>query len=126
MFPIDTANKCYDEACVSKFDAVIREMGYSWDIRQLLPEVLAAGDFAGSLTEDGAYFLDPTGTLRAGIPTVPPEGDAGTGMTATNAVRMFTGNVSANVVSLLKNQAGLAFFFCKISKHACKQTAAYQ
>ena len=73
----------------------MEEKQYSWKIREILPEVLVAGEDAGTLTEEGAKFLDPTGTLKAGIPMCPPEGDAGTGMTATNSVAVRTGNVSA-------------------------------
>ena len=60
--------------------------GYVWRMRDILPKVLSAGDDAGSLTEEGAQLLDPTGMLEAGIPAAPPEGDAGTGMVATNSV----------------------------------------
>ena len=69
--------------------------GYPWKLRDLLPEVLSAGDEAGTLTEEGAKLLDESGNLEAGIPLCPPEGDAGTGMTATNSVAVRTGNVSA-------------------------------
>ena len=92
MFPIDSEKMDYDEVMVQKFDEV---SGLAWKLRDILPEVLCAGDFAGVLTEEGARFLDPTGTLKAGIPVAPCEGDAGTGMAATNSVRERTGNVSA-------------------------------
>jgi len=95
MFPIDSETMDYDEAMVQKFDALIAPKGFGWQLRDVLPEVLCAGADAGVLTEAGARFLDPTGTLQAGIPMVPPEGDAGTGMVATNSVRVRTGNVSA-------------------------------
>ncbi len=90
MFPIDSATLDYDEGMVRQF----RELT-GIDLRAVLPEVLPAGANAGTLTEAGARFLDPTGTLRPGIPLAPCEGDAGTGMTATNSVRVRTGNVSA-------------------------------
>ena len=91
MFPL--SNGDYDQAMMDKFGTLVK--GYSWNLRDVLPKVLTAGDFAGTLTEEGAKFLDPTGTLQAGIPLCPPEGDAGTGMVATNSVRVGTGNVSA-------------------------------
>ena len=90
IFPIDSAALDYDAAMVEKF----RELT-GCDLRAILPQVLCAGDAAGMLTEDGARLLDPTGTLKAGIPFCPCEGDAGTGMVATNSVRPRTGNVSA-------------------------------
>ena len=95
MFPIDSRTSGYNGEMAETFDALIREKGYPWRLRDILPEVLPAGAFAGRLTEAGARFLDPSGLLRVGIPFVPPEGDAGTGMAATNAVRANTGNVSA-------------------------------
>ena len=90
MFPIDSGTGDYDESMVQKFNALT-----GFDLRAILPKVLVAGENAGHLTEAGARFLDPTGTLRAGAPVAPCEGDAGTGMAATNSVRVRTGNVSA-------------------------------
>lgn len=95
MFPIDSAVMDYDSGMIEKFDALSADMGYAWKLRDLLPKVLPAGDDAGVLTEEGALFLDPTGKLQSGIPLCPPEGDAGTGMVATNSVKLYTGNVSA-------------------------------
>lgn len=95
MFPIDSEKLDYDEGMIKKFDALVEPYGYSWNIRDIFPKVLTAGKEAGRLTEAGAEFLDETGNLRAGIPVCPPEGDAGTGMTATNSVAPRTGNVSA-------------------------------
>lgn len=95
MFPIDSETLDYDRDMEAKFNQLIAEKGYPWRLRDVLPQVLPAGADAGVLTEAGARFLDPTGTLRPGIPMAPPEGDAGTGMTATNSVRVRTGNVSA-------------------------------
>lgn len=95
MFPIDTTVKDYDAGMLDKFRSLIRDRDYPWDIRDILPQVLTAGESAGTLSEEGARFLDPSGELAAGIPMCPPEGDAGTGMTATNSVRCGTGNVSA-------------------------------
>ena len=90
MFPIDSAACDYDEGMLRKFKALTGA-----DLRAILPKVLPAGANAGKLTEAGALFLDPTGALRPGIPVAPCEGDAGTGMAATNSVRPRTGNVSA-------------------------------
>ncbi|MBO4419262.1 MAG: ATPase [Oscillospiraceae bacterium] len=90
MFPIDGKTLDYDAGMVEKFRALT-----GVELRAILPKVLPAGVQAGSLTESGARFLDPTGVLRPGIPVAPCEGDAGTGMTATNSVRVRTGNVSA-------------------------------
>lgn len=95
MFPIDSGKLDFDGEMIKKFDAQIAEKGYGWRFRDVFPQVLAAGQEAGSLTEEGAKFLDPTGKLKAGVPLAPPEGDAGTGMVATNSVRVRTGNVSA-------------------------------
>ena len=90
MFPIDSSTNTYDAEMVKKFNELMNV-----DLLSMLPEVLSAGDDAGCLTKEGALFLDPTGELEAGIPLVPCEGDAGTGMVATNSVRVRTGNVSA-------------------------------
>jgi len=95
MFPIDLASKKFNETMLDQFDALIKPHAYPWEIRTILPRVLSAGASAGSLTETGAKLLDPTGNLQAGIPFCPPEGDAGTGMVATNSVAPRTGNVSA-------------------------------
>ncbi len=95
MFPIDSNTHDYDADMVQKFDTLLEPYGYSWKMRDVFPKVLVAGENAGVLTEEGAAFLDETGNLRAGIPLCPPEGDAGTGMTATNSVAPRTGNVSA-------------------------------
>lgn len=95
MFPIDSNICDYDEQMVRKFDALISKYAYSWKLRDIFPKVLVAGEWAGSLTKEGAALLDESGNLEAGIPMCPPEGDAGTGMTATNSVAPGTGNVSA-------------------------------
>ena len=95
MFPIDLGSGTFSQTRLDRFDAAIRDQGYPWKIRQILPEVLSAGDDAGSLTPAGASLLDPEGDLLPGIPLCPPEGDAGTGMVATNSVAVRTGNVSA-------------------------------
>lgn len=93
MFPIDSETCTYDAAMLDKFDALTAKYGFDWNARSVLPRVLTAGQAAGTLTEAGSAYLG--GLLPAGIPLCPPEGDAGTGMTATNAVAPRTGNVSA-------------------------------
>lgn len=95
MFPIDPATAGYDARMADLFNGNARQKGVDVDIQKLLPEVRVAGQNAGMLTEEGAKRIDPTGKLKAGIPACPPEGDAGTGMVATNSVRPRTGNVSA-------------------------------
>ena len=95
MFPVDPATGDYDAGRMAQFDALAREKGYAWRLRDLLPRVLPAGAQAGVLSQAGARLLDEDGALRPGIPLCPPEGDAGTGMVATGSVRPRTGNVSA-------------------------------
>ena len=95
MFPIDIHTGDYDQAMIQKFDKLVADQNYRWNLRDILPKVLAAGEEAGVLTEEGAALLDPSGDLQAGIPLCPPEGDAGTGMVATNSVAKRTGNISA-------------------------------
>lgn len=95
MFPIDIQTKKFDRVMMEKFDQEVASRNYPWKLEDILPEVLVAGEAAGSLTEEGAKQLDVSGNLQAGIPLCPPEGDAGTGMAATNSVAVRTGNVSA-------------------------------
>ena len=95
MFPIDPHTRNYDAERLLKYNELLQERGFVLPLGDLLPEVLVAGQDAGSLTESGALLLDPSGTFQAGTPMCPPEGDAGTGMVATNAVAARTGNVSA-------------------------------
>ena len=95
MFPIDTTKADYNQEMVDKFDELVAPYGFSWKLRDIMPKALVAGEDAGVLTEEGAKLLDVTGKLKAGIPMCPPEGDAGTGMVATNSVAVRTGNVSA-------------------------------
>ena len=99
MLPIDSKTKNYDATMVKKFNDLIAPKGYPWKIEDILPKCLVAGENAGYLTEHGAQRLDVTGHLKPGCPVCPPEGDAGTGMTATNAVKQRTGNVSAGTSS---------------------------
>lgn len=99
MLPIDSTTKNYCADMVEKFDKLVEPYGYSWKLNDILPQVLSAGEDAGTLTAEGAKRLDISDHLQAGIPVCPPEGDAGTGMVATNAVRKRTGNVSAGTSS---------------------------
>jgi sugar (pentulose or hexulose) kinase len=94
MFPIDIATGQFNERMLDQFDEAVAGK-YSWKIRDVLPKVYTAGQQAGTLTAEGAKLLDTTGTLQPGVPVCPPEGDAGTGMAATNSVAQRTGNVSA-------------------------------
>ena len=95
MFPIDVTNRDYDKTMIEKFDQLVAPKGFAWKLEEILPKVLVAGENAGTLTEEGAKLLDVSGNLKAGVPMCPPEGDAGTGMVATDAVAVRTGNVSA-------------------------------
>ncbi len=95
MFPIDPQTKNYNVDMMKKFDELIAGKKYPWTLEEILPKIKVAGEAAGTLTEEGARLLDESGMLEAGVPVCPPEGDAGTGMAATNSVRKRTGNVSA-------------------------------
>lgn len=99
MLPIDPITHNYSAEMVAKFDKLIAPNQYSWTLQDILPKVLSAGESAGVLTPEGSKRLDASGHLKAGIPVCPPEGDAGTGMVATNAVKQRTGNVSAGTSS---------------------------
>ena len=99
VIPVDADTKTYNAKMVEKFDALIAPKGYNWTLLDILPKVLVAGENAGYLTEEAAKKLDVSGYLKAGVPLCPPEGDAGTGMVATNAVKQRTGNVSAGTSS---------------------------
>ena len=95
MFPIDIHTGSYDQKMINRFNELVSSESFKWKLQDILPEVLSAGEAAGQLTAEGAALLDTSGKLQAGIPLCPPEGDAGTGMTATNSVGVRTGNVSA-------------------------------
>lgn len=95
MFPIDIATKQFNTRMIAQFDELTADRNYGWKLADILPGVLTAGEQAGTLTEQGAALLDVSGKLKGGIPMCPPEGDAGTGMTATNSVKQRTGNISA-------------------------------
>ena len=99
MMPIDPETKNYYAEMVNKFNALISSKGFNWTVLDMFPKVLNAGEDAGRLTAEGAKRLDVSGHLNAGVPFCPPEGDAGTGMVATNAVKQRTGNVSAGTSS---------------------------
>ena len=95
MMPIDSETCSYNASMVAAFDTLVSDKHYPWKLKDILPEVLCAGKNAGMLTNDGARLLDPSGDLQPGCPLCPPEGDAGTGMAATNSVKERTGNISA-------------------------------
>jgi len=95
MFPIDSKTRNYNKEMLDKFRELVKDNGFSWDIEDILPRVLIAGENAGTLTKEGALFLDNSGKLNEGTILAPPEGDAGTGMVATDSVKVRTGNVSA-------------------------------
>ena len=99
MLPIDPTTHNYSAEMVAEFDKLIAPNQYNWTLQDILPKVLSAGESAGVLTPEGSKKLDASGHLKAGIPVCPPEGDAGTGMVATNAVKQRTGNVSAGTSS---------------------------
>lgn len=94
IFPIDEATHHYNAAMMMQFDELTAANAYPWKLEQLLPKVLLSGEHAGELSVEGAAILDPAGDLQPGIALCPPEGDAGTGMVATNSVRKRTGNIS--------------------------------
>jgi len=108
MFPIDSKTRNYNDEYLDKYDKILMQKGITWNIRGILPEVRLAGESAGTLTAEGAAKLDVSGNLKAGIPMCPPEGDAGTGMVATNSVAVRTGNVSA----------GTSIFAMVVMEHA--------
>ncbi len=95
MFPIDIETKTFNRHMMNQFDELVNDKNYPWKISEIVPTVAVAGEKAGALTEAGASWIDPSGTLMSGIPLCAPEGDAGTGMVATNSVTKRTGNVSA-------------------------------
>lgn len=95
MFPIDIEEHDFNASMMDQFDEYISDKNYSWKIRDILPKVLVAGEDAGALSEEGAALLDISGNLQPGIKLCPPEGDGGTGMVATNSIKVNTGNISA-------------------------------
>ena len=116
MFPIDSNTNDYDTRMLAEFARLAEEKGFEQKLIDILPRVLVAGDNAGALTEQGARLLDPTGTLKAGVPLCPPEGDAGTGMTATNSVSVHTGNISAgtSIFAMIVLEKGLSAVYPEI------------
>ncbi|MFC6465729.1 xylulokinase [Marinilactibacillus sp. GCM10026970] len=116
MFPIDSTIVDYDKNRMSQFDELATKHQFNQTLDSILPEVLSAGESAGVLTEEGARLIDPSGQLTAGIPLCPPEGDAGTGMVATNSVAERTGNVSAgtSVFSMIVLEEALSDYYEEI------------
>lgn len=115
MFPIDSSTNDYDSHMLVAFQRLVSSR-YSWNLKNILPRVLLAGEDAGVLTKDGAKRLDPSGKLQAGIPICPPEGDAGTGMVATDSVAARTGNVSAgtSIFSMVVLERPLSNYYPEI------------
>ena len=116
VFPIDSQSNDYDEQKLAQFNQRLEVENIGWKLQDILPQVLVAGESAGVLTEAGARLLDPTGQLQAGVPLCPPEGDAGTGMVATNSVAERTGNVSAgtSVFAMIVLEKALAKLYPEI------------
>src|SRR5690625_472253 len=116
MFPIDSDTGNYHQQMMEKFNHLIQKYHYNWTLADLLPEVKTAGVQAGTLTKEGAKLLDPTGTLQDGIIVCPPEGDAGTGMVATNSIQEHTGNVSAgtSIFSMIVLEKDLSNYYTEI------------
>lgn len=116
MFPIDSDSVDYHENKINKFNELIKEESYDWDLKTIMPKVLSAGESAGMLSEEGANLIDPSGQLKSGIALCPPEGDAGTGMVATNSVAERTGNVSAgtSVFSMIVLENELSDYYNEI------------
>jgi sugar (pentulose or hexulose) kinase len=116
MFPIDSTINNFDQKRLQKFADIVKPLGFGWNMGDLLPKVLNAGENAGLLTAEGAKLLDPSGSLQAGIPLCPPEGDAGTGMVATNSVAERTGNVSAgtSIFAMIVMEKALSKLYTEI------------
>ena len=110
MFPVDSETCDFDAEMTAKFDALTAHRRLGWELKDILPKVLPAGEKAGYLSAEGARILDPDGNLQPGVPMCPPEGDAGTGMTATNSVRVRTGNISAgtSIFSMVVTEKALS------------------
>ncbi|MFG6672838.1 xylulokinase [Leuconostoc lactis] len=116
MFPIDEATGDYDQAMLDRFNQLKPVQQYQWQLTDILPQSLKAGTPAGTLTEKGALLLDPTGDLQPGTRLAPPEGDAGTGMVATNSVNKRTGNISVgtSIFSMIVLEKPLAHVYSNI------------
>ncbi len=116
MFPIDSVTKDFNTTMKEKFGKLVADKGFGCDIEHIMPHVLSAGQDAGKLTEEGARLLDPTGQLKAGIPMCAPEGDAGTGMVATNSVAPRTGNISAgtSVFAMIVLEKELSRYYTEV------------
>lgn len=116
MFPLDFQTLDYRRQALLDFDALVAPQGYPWHAREVFPAIRRAGEHAGFLSEEGARLIDPSGTLKPGIPLAPPEGDAGTGMVSTNSVSPGLGSVSAgtSVFSLIVTQKPLSRVYTQI------------
>lgn len=118
MFPIDLNTKKFDKNMIDMFNQKTSQNNYPWKLEDILPGILLAGQQAGALTSEGAKLLDTSGNLKAGIPFCPPEGDAGTGMVATNSIAVRTGNVSAgtSVFAMIVLEKELAKAYSEIDQ----------
>ena len=116
MFPVDPKTRQYDAVMIDKFEQQIADRHLPWHLADILPEIRLAGEEAGRLTAAGARLIDPTGELEAGVRVAPPEGDAGTGMVATNSVKQRTGNVSAgtSVFAMIVLEKELSTYYPQI------------
>lgn len=116
MFPIDSAKNNYNKKYVDIFNKLLKKKSIKWTFDDIFPKVLLAGENAGTLTKEGAKFLDPSGSLMEGCPLCPPEGDAGTGMVATNSIKVGTGNVSAgtSIFSMIVLEKALKSYYEEI------------
>lgn len=116
VFPIKSEAINYNQEMLAQFDELLDEASFHWKLEDILPAVKIAGEKAGYLTAEGAKLLDPTGNLEPGIPLVPPEGDAGTGMVATNSLAVHTGNVSAgtSIFSMIVLEEELSDYYLEI------------
>lgn len=116
MFPVDPKTRQYDAVMIDQFEQQIADRHLPWHLADILPEIRLAGEEAGRLTAAGARLIDPTGELEAGVRVAPPEGDAGTGMVATNSVKQRTGNVSAgtSVFAMIVLEKELSTYYPQI------------
>lgn len=116
MFPINSAGDDYDQRMIDLFQEILEKNNLSFSLRDIFPIVKKAGDYSGFLTEEGARLLDPSGRLKAGIPFCAPEGDAGTGMVATNSIKEYQGNISAgtSIFSMIVLKEKLSNYYKEI------------
>lgn len=116
IFPIDETSLDYNKNMMEKFKELAEKDGFNIPLENIFPEVLSTGQTGGTLTDKGALLIDPTGTLQAGIPVCPPEGDAGTGMVATNSITPETGNISAgtSIFAMIVLEKSMSKYYSEI------------